>query len=285
MKRNDIVMNEYLTNFLKFDLGHMDVSKYNKKILDINYYNDLNLDLYFPDSEGPYPVVISVYGGGFVSGFKQSKFIDPMIKPINHGYAVVIPDYTKALDAPYPQPILDLKQCVKWVYDNKDKYNFDLSNISIWGESAGGYLVLATGLMDNSLFNIDEKYKVHNIISLYPVVDIETINEDSKKVGIKVSDDPNEDIFSIFIGKAINDEDKRKESNPINHLRNNSPRILLQQGDKDVLVPYLQADRLYKAALDKETYIEYELVKDKVHTDPYFFTDDNVERIIKFIEG
>ena len=263
----------------------MDVSKYNKKILDINYYNDLNLDLYFPDSEGPYPVVISVYGGGFVSGFKQSKFIDPMIKPINHGYAVVIPDYTKALDAPYPQPILDLKQCVKWVYDNKDKYNFDLSNISIWGESAGGYLVLATGLMDNSLFNIDEKYKVHNIISLYPVVDIETINEDSKKVGIKVSDDPNEDIFSIFIGKAINDEDKRKESNPINHLRNNSPRILLQQGDKDVLVPYLQADRLYKAALDKETYIEYELVKDKVHTDPYFFTDDNVERIIKFIEG
>lgn len=285
MKRTDIVMNEYLSNFLKFDLGHMDVNKYENKILDINYYNDLDLDLYFPNTKGPYPVVISVYGGGFVSGFKQSKFIDPMIKPINHGYVVVVPNYTLALDAAYPQPIIDLKNCIKWVYENKEKYNFDLSNLSIWGESAGGYLVLATGLMDNSIFNIDDKYKVDNIISFYPLVDIETVISDSKSVGMNVSDDPNEDVFSIFLGKALYDEEKRKESNPINHLKKDSPRILLQQGDKDTLVPYLQSERLYKAALEKGTFIEYELVSGKVHTDPYFFTDENVERIIKFIEG
>ena len=162
MKRTDIVLNEFLENFLKFDLGHMDMDKYDNKILDINYYDDLNLDLYLPKTVGPFKVIISVYGGGFVSGFKQSKYIEPMIKPVNYGYAVVVPDYTKALDATYPRPIIDLKNCIKWVYENREKYNFDLSSISLWGESAGGYLVLAAGLMNNSLFGLKD-YKIHKI--------------------------------------------------------------------------------------------------------------------------
>ena len=76
MRRTDIEMTERLKSFLDFDLGHMDESKFNNKVLDVNYYKDVNLDIYYPDDkQDKYPVFLIIYGGGWISGFKRDKFV------------------------------------------------------------------------------------------------------------------------------------------------------------------------------------------------------------------
>lgn len=87
MKRTDIVMTPYLENFLKFDLGHMNTDFYPGRIADVVYSDGLKLDLYYPEHiNDKNPLVISIFGGGWISGFKTDKFVPSMIQPINEGF-------------------------------------------------------------------------------------------------------------------------------------------------------------------------------------------------------
>ena len=51
MKRTDIEMTPVLKDFLNFDLGHMNVSKYPNRHPDIEYAEGLKLDLYYPKGQ------------------------------------------------------------------------------------------------------------------------------------------------------------------------------------------------------------------------------------------
>src|SRR6266704_1043775 len=63
--------------------------------LDLEYANvnntPLRLDLYVPNTGGPFPVVIWVHGGGWQTGDKSDP--TPAIREVNRGYAVVSINY------------------------------------------------------------------------------------------------------------------------------------------------------------------------------------------------
>ena len=62
MKRTDIKMTPFLESFLSFDLGHMNENKFTNKIKDINYYDDLKLDIYYPNNKNfVYPKKIKIF--------------------------------------------------------------------------------------------------------------------------------------------------------------------------------------------------------------------------------
>ncbi len=131
---------------------------YEDVISDISYIDDGEtyhmLDLYGTQSvTEPTPVVIEVHGGGFIGGTKELN-ADHSIFFARNGYVVVTPDYTKVQEVTggtFKDAVQDLFAVYKWVEENAEKYNFDLNNIFLSGDSAGGYYTLLTNAIYNSV--------------------------------------------------------------------------------------------------------------------------------------
>ena len=288
MKRTDIVMTPYLENFLKFDLGHMNTDLYPGRIADVVYSDGLKLDLYYPEQiNDKNPLVISIFGGGWISGFKTDKFIPPMIQPINEGFIVAVPDYTLSLDAPFPQSVIDIKKCIAFLRSHSDLYKIDTNNITLWGESAGAHLALEAGLVENSHFDLALDARVKNIIAMYAPSNPLTINAQAEKLGILDTARSDKDtVFGIYMGKNYDDERQMNLASPIKQINDHMPNIILEHGTKDALVPYLQSVEFFNKAKEKypDSHVTLSIYDGLQHTDPFFFTKEHVHYLMNMLK-
>lgn len=288
MKRTDIVMTPYLENFLKFDLGHMNTDLYPDRIADVVYSDGLKLDLYYPKQiNDKNPLVISIFGGGWISGFKTDKFVPPMIQPINEGFIVAVPDYTLSLDAPFPQSVIDIKKCIAFLRSHSDLYKIDTNNITLWGESAGAHLALEAGLVENSHFDLALDTRVKNIIAMYAPSNPLTINAQAEKLGILDTARSDKDtVFGIYMGKYYDDERQMNLASPIKQINDHMPNIILEHGTKDVLVPYLQSVDFFTKAKEKypDSHVTLSIYDGLQHTDPFFFSKEHVHYLMNMLK-
>ena len=288
MKRTDIVMTPYLENFLKFDLGHMNTDLYPGRIADVVYSDGLKLDLYYPEQiNDKNPLVISIFGGGWISGFKTDKFVPPMIQPINEGFIVAVPDYTLSLDAPFPQSVIDIKKCIAFLRSHSDLYKIDTNNITLWGESAGAHLALEAGLVENSHFDLALDTRVKNIIAMYAPSNLLTINTQAEKLGILDTARSDKDtVFGIYMGKNYDDERQMNLASPIKQINDHMPNIILEHGTKDALVPYLQSVEFFNKAKEKypDSHVTLSIYDGLQHTDPFFFTKEHVHYLMNMLK-
>lgn len=288
MKRTDIVMTPYLENFLKFDLGHMNTDLYPGRIADVVYSDGLKLDLYYPKQvNDKNPLVISIFGGGWISGFKTDKFVPPMIQPINEGFIVAVPDYTLSLDAPFPQSVIDIKKCIAFLRSHSDLYKIDTNNITLWGESAGAHLALEAGLVENSHFDLALDTRVKNIIAMYAPSNPLTINAQAEKLGILDTARSDKDtVFGIYMGKNYDDERQMNLASPIKQINDHMPNIILEHGTKDALVPYLQSVDFFNKAKEKypDSHVTLSIYDGLQHTDPFFFTKEHVHYLMNLLK-
>ena len=288
MKRTDIVMTPYLENFLKFDLGHMNTDLYPGRIADVVYSDGLKLDLYYPKQvNDKNPLVISIFGGGWISGFKTDKFVPPMIQPINEGFIVAVPDYTLSLDAPFPQSVIDIKKCIAFLRSHSDLYKIDTNNITLWGESAGAHLALEAGLVENSHFDLALDTRVKNIIAMYAPSNPLTINAQAEKLGILDTARSDKDtVFGIYMGKYYDDERQMNLASPIKQINDHMPNIILEHGTKDALVPYLQSVEFFNKAKEKypDSHVTLSIYDGLQHTDPFFFTKEHVHYLMNMLK-
>ena len=288
MKRTDIVMTPYLENFLKFDLGHMNTDLYPGRIADVVYSDGLKLDLYYPKQvNDKNPLVISIFGGGWISGFKTDKFVPPMIQPINEGFIVAVPDYTLSLDAPFPQSVIDIKKCIAFLRSHSDLYKIDTNNITLWGESAGAHLALEAGLVENSHFDLALDTRVKNIIAMYAPSNPLTINAQAEKLGILDTARSDKDtVFGIYMGKNYDDERQMNLASPIKQINDHMPNIILEHGTKDALVPYLQSVEFFNKAKEKypDSHVTLSIYDGLQHTDPFFFTKEHVHYLMNLLK-
>ena len=288
MKRTDIVMTPYLENFLKFDLGHMNTDLYPGRIADVIYSDGLKLDLYYPEQiNDKNPLVISIFGGGWISGFKTDKFVPPMIQPINEGFIVAVPDYTLSLDAPFPQSVIDIKKCIAFLRSHSDLYKIDTNNITLWGESAGAHLALEAGLVENSHFDLALDTRVKNIIAMYAPSNPLAINAQAEKLGILDTARSDKDtVFGIYMGKHYDDERQMNLASPIKQINDHMPNIILEHGTKDALVPYLQSVEFFNKAKEKypDSHVTLSIYDGLQHTDPFFFTKEHVHYLMNMLK-
>ena len=74
----------------------------NVKYLDIQYApgsERRKLDIYIPNQgEGPFPVIVDIYGGGWFFGNKSSHKLEPALELLRRGFAVVSVNYTLSKD-------------------------------------------------------------------------------------------------------------------------------------------------------------------------------------------
>ncbi len=101
---------------------------------------DLPARIYYPEGEGPRPVLLYFHGGGWVLGGLNSH--DPVCRLLarESNCLVVSVEYRKAPEAPFPAATRDALAALEWVRENAVSLGGDGERIAVGGDSAGGNL-------------------------------------------------------------------------------------------------------------------------------------------------
>jgi acetyl esterase/lipase len=215
---------------------------------------EAKLDVYQPGGKSqPTPVVIVIHGGGWIAGTKEERTLE--IAPyLQMGFAAVNVEYRLAQTSLAPAAVEDCRCALHWVFANAKKYNFDPTRVVLQGGSAGGHLVLTTGMLtpaagfDKECWSGQENFwsqspgtdsdpRVAAIVNWFGISDV-----------LDELHGPNAKGYAVlWLGDQPNADELAKRLSPINYVNKNTPPIITIHGDKDSLVPYEQSVRLHKA--------------------------------------
>jgi acetyl esterase len=137
------------------------------------------LDAYVPmRSPRPMPIVMYVHGGGFATLSKDTHRV-MALAIARRGYLVFNVNYRLGFTHPYPAPLEDVASALLWVNANADRFGGDRTRIAIAGESAGGNLVTALGVMHAKRHDEPFARRLHDanislraVLSTYPYLDL-----------------------------------------------------------------------------------------------------------------
>ena len=212
---------------------------------------------------GPYPVLIRIHGGAWVTGDKGTGHINAMNRHLaSSGYAVFDIQYglnnratfsadsgeTSPREGPYELADMlgHLAAFTRYLADNAQRLEADTSRVFISGASAGGHLALLLALSQgrgpvqtgpvetgpdepgkNVLFPVacDERLSIRGVVPLYPALGL------ASTLGIEGSallDDP-----SLLLSEnSATDVENIAVGNP------SRPPLLVYQGLVDGMVPW-----------------------------------------------
>ncbi|MGX6978254.1 alpha/beta hydrolase [Vagococcus elongatus] len=115
-----------------------------KKIADVSYtsqFKNHQADIYYPDEEGPFPVLFWIHGGGFISGGKENVEEFAVYLANAGKIAVVAMGYELAPSSTYPGQLKQTKEMFDCFYQNQEKFPMlDFSQLLFGGDSAGAQI-------------------------------------------------------------------------------------------------------------------------------------------------
>ncbi|MDV4151769.1 alpha/beta hydrolase [Clostridium sp. AL.422] len=204
---------------------------------------DVFLDIYKSNIDNKTsPVILYVHGGSWIYGDNGIPIgLEPILNAFNkRGYTIISVSYELLKEnTPMDNPIKDVKDSIRWIYKNKDKYNFDTNNIGILGVSSGAHLALMASYSDDDEFIGDkslEKYpsKVKYVLDIFGPTDLNTLDPSSI-----------EEEYKDDIKKIINSPDVLRKLSPMDYITSSSPNTLIIHSKTDEIVPYENAKSLY----------------------------------------
>ncbi|EPX61816.1 esterase/lipase/thioesterase [Cystobacter fuscus DSM 2262] len=93
------------------------------------------------------PALLHIHGGGYVMGLPEMSGARNALLAKQLDCVIVSVDYRLAPETPFPGPVEDCYAALKWLHANADGLGVDTRRIAIGGESAGGGLAAALGLL------------------------------------------------------------------------------------------------------------------------------------------
>ncbi len=222
----------------------------------------LMADIYQPNGPGPFPGVLCIHGGAWAAGNKSnSARIAKLLA--DAGYTAVSIDYRLAPTYRFPAQIEDVEAALVWMRRHRKKYNIDGQRLGAWGYSAGGHLALLAAVRQQGLTAI---------VAGGAPADLRLLPLDAT-------------ILRYWLGGTRRQFPKQYElASPAAFVSKDDPPVFLYHGEKDTLVPVIQAQKM--EALLKRTGVPVELhtVPEAAHVgarlDP-----DALSRGIAFLDG
>jgi acetyl esterase/lipase len=217
------------------------------------------------------------------------------LKGLERGYAVASINYRLSGEAIFPAGVQDIKAAIRWLRANAKQFHLDPRRFAACGGSAGGnYAAMValtpkvTALDDPGLGNPEYPCDVRAAVDLFGPTDFLKMDEQLAKSGLGPGDHSEaHSPESRYLGAKITDvPDRVRRANPITYIHKNMPPILIQHGRKDHLVPVQQsilfADAIRQIAGPER--VEFEILEDADHADPLFETDENLSRMLTFLD-
>jgi acetyl esterase/lipase len=237
---------------------------------DNNEKNGNSLDLYLPEGvKRPYPLVVWLHGGGWVSGDKR---LPPCRNLLKKGFAVASINYRLVSEAQFPAQLDDCKKAIAWLYSNADKFGIDKDRIGVWGASAGGHFALLLSTADNGK-------NVKAVCDWCGPADLFSFAEQSTGVYSNANKADSNPLKRLLGGLPKDCEEKAKQASAVFHVDKNDAPVLIMHGEEDQVVPVSQSKEM-KDALDKVgAKSELVIIKGAGHD---FFTADAEARVMQF---
>ncbi|MEV6977418.1 alpha/beta hydrolase [Kitasatospora sp. NPDC093806] len=194
---------------------------------------------------GSRPAMVYVHGGGWKIGGREDGY--PWGKWFtDHGYAVFTIDYRLLPHADWQTGPGDVKAAVGYVRDNAARFGVDPSDITLFGESAGGHLALMAGYTEGDpMFpptNPHADTSVRRVINFYGTTDFDDVVANSTAPGLI------RDATREYVGGTKEQRpDAWYASSPVHHVRPGLPATLSMHGADDRLIAPSQMRLLDRA--------------------------------------
>lgn len=217
----------------------------------------LKMDILAPETEGKKPLVIHVTGGGFIMAAKENS-LNLRTYTAEAGFVVASIQYRTTLNgAVYTDGVADVKSAVRYLREHADQYGIDPAKVSLWGESAGGYLVAMAGTTNGlKQFdvgdNLDQSSDVQAVIDKFGAADLSKIADDfdpQMRAAFAGPDNPvAQYVNGPTSGKSLGDDPAAvARANPITYVDGTDPAFLLLHGNADHLISPSQTLSLHTA--------------------------------------
>ena len=252
---------------------------------------EMKFDLSVPESDGPVPLLIDLFGGGWKFGTYKNKPKYREIVARKIAFASI--EYRLSGEAPFPAQIRDCLTAVRFFKKHADRYLIDGTKIGISGGSAGGHLAALVGLApDFSAFSDESHYPetdsgVQAVVCLAGPSDIPTlfsnvrsgratVTDRMRAAGVYTEEEierigyaafgRNYDWFCEFIGGDIVDKKEAAEAaSPLNYVGAGAPPFLIMHGDSDCGVHFIHSYKLHEALLNAGVASELVVVPNTPH--------------------
>lgn len=221
------------------------------------------MDIYYPATDtGPWPVVIIVHGGAWITGDKAtsaSLAIQPGLT--KRGLLVVSINYRLAPAFHWPAMVEDAKCAVRSLRAHASEYNLDPNRIAIEGDSVGGQIALLVGLTDQTVGwdvgpYLDYSSQVQAVVDFFGPTDL----TDSSLYDLVSKRGKN-----AFYDLSYNSPELIKAS-PITYVKRDAPPIFIAHGNLDLTVRFAQSQLFYDKMKALGAPIQLVEMKNGVHS-------------------
>jgi acetyl esterase/lipase len=203
-----------------------------------------------PTANRPLPVIVYIHGGAWLGGDRAGGHGRLAGYVASGQYAGVSVGYRLTKEAIWPAQIHDCKAAIRWVRANAKKYHLDPDKIGVIGDSAGGHLVALLGTSGgvNDLgAQKDVSSRVQCVVDLFGPSDLPAMQDYPSSLNHDAASSPEGRLVG---GRVRDKKDVARAASPITYVSPDDPPFLIIHGNKDMVVPYNQSERL-SAALKK----------------------------------
>ena len=154
-----------------------------KNKLDLYYRKDIIND------GKKHPVILYIHGGGFIMGDKKCR-VSISEYYANKGYFVCCINYRLPPEVAFPELVYDSVYALNYIGVLAEKYNFDLDNIFITGDSSGAFSTsyLAAMKYDDELADKIKAPKINvdikGLMLMCGIYDVEVLLKGSTLMGV-----------------------------------------------------------------------------------------------------
>ena len=182
-----------------------------------------------------YPVFFEIHGGGFVAGDKRHR--RGLAKWVaDKGFFVVNVNYALGPEEKFPLGVQHLVKALNWVGANAEKYNLDLDNMCVSGDSAGGYYsamlaCVATNKQLQERFGVETDLKFRTCVLNCGIYDLSEAL--SKKLPFRLTDRILFDFSGVHI-KGLGDYEYSDVLAPYDFVDEKFPISFITYAEKDI---------------------------------------------------
>lgn len=242
---------------------------------------ELKGDLYLPQGEGPFPVIVNIHGGYWRRGSRDTyQYWGPYLAA--RGYAGFTISYrlTKPGTKTYPEAVQDVRAAVQFMRGSAKELRLDPERIALWGNSAGAQLAALVALAgDSPLFAASYpqdrfatlQTSVKLLIGVYGIYDLLAQWRHSQ-IG-----NPGDNLVESFLGCSPMQHRRRYfEASPLSHaiIANNKTAAYLAWGTEDDVVDHRAQSHEFLLALKQAGFNVRSCV---VHGAPHYWLSDPIE--------
>lgn len=206
---------------------------------------ELHLDAFYKEGKQLQPAVILIHGGGWKSGNKsQMKFFAQEIA--SKGYSCFSVEYRLSPEAKFPAAIFDVKEAIRYIKKNAEKFNVNQNKIAVLGCSSGGQMAALIGTTNNNL-EFEDKNGLNQNSNVQAIVDIEGI------LAFKHPESEEGKVASLWLGGTYEEKPEIwKQAAALSHVDKNTPPILFINSDmarfhagRDDMIAVLNQNKIY----------------------------------------